>query len=160
MLRQYGNRNVSAEVAEEICRMGPSTIDRWLRPWRRTGGHHRFSLTWPGTLLKDAIPIKTFADWENRRPGFLEVALVRHCGESTESFYLTTLSAVDVATGWLECVAVWGKGQDKVGGAIHKMRQRLSFPLLGLDSDNGSEFINRHLLICCQKEHISFTRPR
>lgn len=160
VLRQYGNRNISAEVAADLCRMSPSTIDRLLGPWRRAGGHRRFSLTKPGTLLKDAIPIKTFAEWENGRPGFLEIDLVHHCGESVDGFYLTTLSAVDVATGWSECAAVWGKGQERVGGAIHRVRQRLPFLLLGLDSDNGSEFINHHLLTYCRKEHITFTRSR
>jgi hypothetical protein len=160
VLRRCTNRHISPEVADRLCRMSPSTIDRLLGPWRRSGDHHRFSLTKPGTLLKGAIPIKTFADWEDRRPGFLEVDLVHHCGESTDGFYLTTLSAVDVATGWSECVAVWGKGQDRVGGAIHKMRQRLPFPLRGLDSDNGGEFINHHLYAYCQREGIAFTRSR
>jgi hypothetical protein len=160
ILRRCTNRHISAEVAQGLCRMSPSTIDRLLRPWRRTGDHHRFSLTKPGTLLKKAIPIKTFGDWEDQQPGFLEVDLVHHCGDSTDGFYLTTLSAVDVATGWSECVAVWGKGQDRVGGAIHKMRQRLPFPLRGLDSDNGSEFINHHLYTYCRREGIAFTRSR
>jgi hypothetical protein len=160
VLRRYGNRPISPEVAGELCRMSPSTIDRLLRPWRRAGGRHRFSLTKPGTLLKSAIPIKTFAEWEDGSPGFLEVDLVHHCGESVDGFYLTTLSAVDVATGWSECEAVWGRNQERVGGAIHRMRQRLPFPFLGLDSDNGSEFINHHLLTYCQKQHITFTRSR
>lgn len=160
VLRRYGNRHISAEVATELCRMSPSTIDRLLGPWRRSAGQHRFSLTKPGTLLKNAIPIKTYAEWDDARPGFLEVDLVHHSGASEEGFYLTTLSAVDVATGWSECMAVWGKGQERVGAAIHKMRQRLPFPLLGLDSDNGSEFINRHLLTYCQKEQVTFTRSR
>jgi hypothetical protein len=160
ILRRCGNPRITAEVEAELCRMSPSTIDRLLGPWRRAGSHRRFSLTKPGTLLKDAIPIKTFAEWKDSRPGFLEVDLVHHCGESVDGFYLTTLSAVDVATGWSECVAVWGKGQERVGAAIHRMRQRLPFPLLGLDSDNGSEFINRHLFTYCQKERITFTRSR
>ena len=86
--------------------------------------------------------------------------LVAHCGESTEGFYLHTLSAVDVATGWVECQAVWGKGQDRVGSAIHHIAQGLPFPLLGLDSDNGSEFINHHLLAYCRRKQITFTRSR
>lgn len=160
ILRRYGNRHISAEVADKLCRMSTSTIDRVLGPWRRSASHHRFSLTKPGTLLKEAIPIKTYAEWDDARPGFLEVDLVHHCGASEEGFYLTTLSTVDVATGWSECVAVWGKGQERVGAAIHRMRERLPFPLLGLDSDNGSEFINRHLLTYCQNHHITFTRSR
>jgi hypothetical protein len=160
VLRRYGNRHISAEVAAELCRMSPSTIDRLLGPWRRSASQHRFSLTKPGTLLKNAIPIKTYAEWDDARPGFLEVDLVHHCGASEEGFYLTTLSAVDVATGWSKCMAIWGKGQERVGGAIHRMRDRLPFPLLGLDSDNGSEFINHHLLTYCRNHQITFTRSR
>jgi hypothetical protein len=160
VMRRHGELAVNARVEAELCRMSPSTIDRLLRPWRRLGGRRPFSTTKPGSLLKSSIPIRTFADWEEDRPGFLEVDLVPHCGESTEGFYLTTLCAVDVASGWTECVPVWGKGQQRVGAAIHRVRQRLPFPLLGVDSDNGSEFINQHLYSYCQREHITFTRSR
>ena len=118
------------------------------------------STTRPGSLLKSSIPIRTFADWEDDRPGFLEADLVAHCGESVEGFYLTTLSAVDVASGWSECIGVWGKGQDRVKAAVHRIRQRLPFPLLGLDSDNGSEFINQYLYNYCRDKRITFTRSR
>jgi hypothetical protein len=140
--------------------MSPSTIDRLLRPWRRLGGRRPFTTTKPGGLLKGSIPIRTFADWQENQPGFLEVDLVSHCGESSEGFYLTTLSTVDVASGWSECVGVWGKGQERVGSAVHRVRQRLPFPLLGVDSDNGSEFINHHFYTYCQREGITFTRSR
>jgi hypothetical protein len=111
-------------------------------------------------LLKNTIPVKTFSEWSETKPGFLEVDLVAHCGDSVEGFYLTTLSAVDVATGWYEPVAVWGKGQDRVGGAIYDVRKRLPMSLLGLDSDNGSEFINRGLYEYCLRNSITFTRAR
>ena len=140
--------------------MSPSSIDRLLRPWRRLGGRRPLTTTKPGSWLKNSIPIRTFADWQENRPGFLEVDLVPHCGESAEGFYLTTLSTVDIATGWSECVEVWGKGQERVGAAVHRVRQRLPFPLLGLDSDNGSEFINQHLYTYCHREGITFTRSR
>jgi hypothetical protein len=140
--------------------MGSTTIDRLLKPWRRLGGRRPFSTTKPASLLKSSIPIRTFAEWEDSRPGFLETDLVAHCGDSVEGFYLNTLSTVDVATGWSECIAVWGKDQDRVGSAVHQVRQRLPFPLLGLDSDNGVEFINQNLFAYCQREKISFTRSR
>jgi hypothetical protein len=159
-LRRHGDRTMTAEIEAQLCQVSPSTIDRLLRPWRRLGGRHPFTTTKPGSLLKSSIPIRTFADWEEERPGFLEVDLVPHCGESTEGFYLTTLSTVDVASGWSECMGVWGKGQERVGAAVHQVRQRLSFPLLGLDSDNGSEFINQHLYTYCRREGITFTRSR
>ncbi len=160
VLRRHGDRTITAEIEAQLCRMSPSTIDRLLRPWRRLGGRRPFTTTKPGSLLKSSIPIRTFADWQEDGPGFLEIDLVSHCGESAEGFYLTTLSTVDVASGWSECMAVWGKGQERVGAAVHRVRQRLPFPLLGLDSDNGSEFINQHLYRYCQREGITFTRSR
>ena len=160
VLEDHGEVALEAEVKGQLCRMSPSTIDRLLRPYRQRGGRRPFSTTKPGSLLKASIPIRTFSEWDEKRPGFIEVDLVAHCAESTEGFYLNTLSAVDIATGWVECQAVWGKGQERVGGAIHRMSQQLPFPLLGLDSDNGSEFINHRLYAYCQRKTISFTRSR
>jgi hypothetical protein len=160
VLRRHDNNTMNTEIEAQLCRMSPATIDRLLRPWRRLGGRRPFTTTKPGSLLKSSIPIRTFADWEEDRPGFLEVDLVSHCGESSEGFYLTTLSTVDVASGWSECIGVWGKGQERVGSAIHRVRKRLPFSLLGLDSDNGSEFINQYMYNYCRRERITFTRSR
>ncbi|MBM3136472.1 MAG: transposase family protein [Chloroflexi bacterium] len=160
VLRRCGEKTMTTDVAAQLCQMSPSTIDRLLRPYRRLGGRRPFATTKPGSLLKSSIPIRTFADWEENRPGFLEADLVPHCGESTGGFYLTTLSTVDVASGWSECIGVWGKGQDRVKAAVHRIRQRLPFPMLGLDSDNGGEFINQHLYNYCRSEGITFTRSR
>ena len=160
VLRQHGEQRIDAFTEGQICQMSPSTIDRLLAPSRRQGGRRGLTTTRSGSLLKGSIPIRTFADWQENKPGFLEVDLVAHCGDSTEGFYLNTLSAVDVESGWTECLPVWGKGQERVGSAIHKMRKRLPFPLLGLDSDNGSEFINQHLFSYCSREKITFTRSR
>ena len=160
VLRRYDEITMTAEIEAQLCQMSPSTIDRLLRPWHRLGGRRAFTTTKPGSLLKNSIPIRTFADWEEDCPGFLEVDLVHHCGDSVEGFYLTTLSTVDVATGWSECIGVWGKGQQRVGAAVHRVQQRLPFPLLGLDSDNGSEFINQHLYTYCSRKEITFTRSR
>jgi len=160
VLRRYDEITMTAEIEAQLCQMSPSTIDRLLRPWRRLGGRRVFTTTKPGSLLKNSIPIRTFADWEEDCPGFLEVDLVHHCGDSAEGFYLTTLSTVDVATGWSECIGVWGKGQQRVGAAVHRVQQRLPFLLLGLDSDNGSEFINQHLYTYCIRKGITFTRSR
>jgi hypothetical protein len=151
---------MTADVAAQLCQMSPSTIDRLLKPYRRLGGRRPFTTTKPGSLLKSSIPIRTFADWNENRSGFLEADLVPHCGESSYGFYLNTLSTVDVASGWSECVGIWGKGQERVGGGVHRVRQRLPFPMLGLDSDNGGEFINQHLYNYCRREGIIFTRSR
>jgi hypothetical protein len=160
VLRQHGEQRIDASLEVQLCRISPSTIDRLLRPYRKLGGRKPLSTTRPGSLLKSAIPIRTFADWNENRPGFMETDLVAHCGESTEGFYLNTLCAVDVDSGWTECLPVWGKWQEKVRQAVHHMRQHLPFPLLGIDSDNGSEFINQCFYNYCRHEKITFTRSR
>jgi hypothetical protein len=160
VLHRCGESNMTTEIEAELCHVSPATIDRLLHPWKHKGGRRSFSTTRPGSLLRSAIPIRTFTDWQENRPGFVEVDLVAHCGESQDGFYLNTLMAVDVATGWSEFLGVWGKGQQRVRAAIHQMRERLPFPLLGLDSDNGSEFINYGLARWCHQEGITFTRSR
>jgi len=160
VLRRHGEQRIDASIETQICRMSPSTIDRLLRPCRKLGGRKSFSTTRPGSLLKSAIPIRTFADWEEDRPGFMETDLVAHCGESTEGFYLNTLCAVGVASGWTECLPVWGKWQEKVRQPVHHMRLHLPFPLLGIDSDNGGEFINQCFYRYGRDEKITFTRSR
>jgi len=160
VLRQHNEQHIDASTEAQLCQMSPSTIDRLLRPWRQARGGRSLSTTRPGCLLKSAIPIRTFADWQENKPGFMETDLVAHCGESTEGFYLNTLCAVDVASGWTECLPVWGKWQEKVRQSVHWMRQRLPFPLLGIDSDNGSEFINHCFYNYCRDEKITFTRSR
>ncbi len=160
VLRRHGEQRIDTATERDLCQMSPSTIDRLLRPCRRVGGRKSLSTTRPGGLLKNSIPIRTFADWQENKPGFLEMDLVAHCGESAEGFYLNTLCAVDVASGWTECLPVWGKGQFRVRSAVHRMRQHLPFPLLGVDSDNGSEFINQCFYTYCSQEKITFTRSR
>lgn len=160
VLKRKGEIEIKPETEAQLSRMSASTIDRILRPHRRTVNRRGFSTTRPGTLLKNSIPIRTFSEWNEKKPGYLEVDLVAHCGESVEDFYLNTLSAVDVATGWVEPVAVWGKGQSRVRGAVHDVRKQLPFPMLGLDSDNGGEFINRYLYDYCRQWNITFTRAR
>ncbi len=160
ILKRNGELDVTEEAEGQLYRMSPSTIDRILRRWRGDGVRRGLSTTKPGTLLKHSIPIRTFKEWNENKPGFLEADLVAHCGDSVEGFYLTTLSTVDVATGWCEPVAVWGKGQERVKGAVYDVRKRLPMPMLGLDSDNGSEFINQSLYEYCQRNGITFTRSR
>ena len=111
VLRRHDDKSMSAEIEAELCRMSPSTIDRLLRPYRGLGGRRSFTTTKPGSWLKSSIPIRTFADWQDARPGFVEADFVSHCGDSMEGFYLTSLSTVDVASGWVECAGVWGKAR-------------------------------------------------
>ena len=142
-LERHGELVLKQEVKGQLQAMSATTIDRLLRPHRQVGARRPLSNTKPGSLFKASIPIRTFAEWNEQRSGFLEIDLVAHCGESTEGQYLNTLSAVDIATGWVACRGVLGKGQQRVGGTIHHLGQQLPFPLLDLDSDNGSEPISR-----------------
>ena len=147
-------------VVARVAQMSAATVDRRLRPYRERWPGRGRSLTKPGTLLKHQVPIRTFAEWDDARPGFLEMDLVAHCGTSGAGEFLFTLSAVDVATGWMGLEGVLNKGELAVFEALEQLRARLPFPVLGLDSDNGSEFINHHLLRWCQAEGITLTRSR
>lgn len=159
VLEQHQELILAAEVKHLICQISRASIDRCLKPARFE--HRRgLSTTKPGTLLKKAIPVRTFTPWDEERPGFEEIDLVAHCGETTAGQYLNTLTVTDLATGWTECLAVQQKSQHQVTEAIRELRTRLPFPLLGIDSDNGSEFINDLLYNYCQNEHITFTRSR
>jgi hypothetical protein len=160
VLRRNNELHLDADTEARLIKMSPATIDRLLEPYRQAGGRKSASTTRSGDLLKNTIPIRTFTDWQENKAGFLEIDLVAHCGETVAGFYLNTLSAVDVASGWLECIPVWGKSQIKVRQAVQRVNQRLPFPLLGLDSDNGSEFINQYFNRYCQQKQITFTRSR
>ena len=98
-LLEWEEIRITQDVAHQLCEMSPSTIDRLLRPYKDRGLRRPFGTTKPGSLLKASIPIRTFAEWDDERPGFIEVDLVAHCGETTQGFYLNTLTRVDIATG-------------------------------------------------------------
>ncbi len=160
VLERWRELTLSPEIKQLLLSMSRSTIDRCLKKARFTHPRHGLSTTKPGSLLKKAIPIRTFTPWEDERPGFLEIDLVAHCGLTTEGTYLNTLTATDLATGWTECLALANKTQFAVSQAIGELRLLLPFPLLGLDSDNGGEFINDTLYRYCLSEQITFTRSR
>jgi len=152
---------ISSVCYERLLRVSPATMDR-LRARHRPRSGQRRGFTKPGTLLKQRIPVRTWADWTERRPGFCEIDLVDHSGGQITRGreHAWTLCFTDVETGWTECVAVRNKAQVHVFAAIRRARQRLPFPLLGIDSDSGSEFINDQLYRYCLKEQITFTRGR
>src|SRR5213076_1240930 len=113
-----------------------------------------------GRLLKQQIPVRTFADWNDVRPGFLEADLVAHCGGVAAGAFLYTLTLTDIATTWTECLPLLHRTQEAVVQAVERARQLLPFPLLGFDTDNGSEFLNAQLFDYCAQEQITFTRGR
>jgi len=150
---------LSKDTKELLLQISSASIDRCLRSIRLQTPHG-LSTTKPGSLLKKSIPVRTFTEWEEERPGFLEIDLVAHCGNTTEGQYLNTLTCTDLCTGWTDVTALFHRSQEAVSEAIQRMRQRLPFPLLGIDSDNGGEFINDLLYRYCLGEKITFTRSR
>jgi hypothetical protein len=149
-------------VIRALKKISASTIDRILKPVRKKYNRINISTTKQGTLLRKQIPIKT-NQWDEFRPGFLEADTVAHCGTSTAGQHVNTVDFVDIATGWTEQRAIWGKGETDVLEQIKNVEASLPFALLGFDSDNGSEFLNHHLLrhfTDNRKTPIQFTRSR
>ena len=160
-LVRAGEIELVPSVRDRLVKISASTIDRLLKEEKQLPIRGR-TLTKPGTLLRRQIPVRTFADWHEseHRPGFCEVDLVAHCAENTAGDFLYTLTLTDVFTGWTLPIALANRSQETVHLAIKKARALLPFPLLGLDSDNGTEFINHLLNRYCQAEKITFTRCR
>ena len=154
---------VSETLEKELLAVSARQMDRRLSPHKRTVRHRLYGTTRPGSLLKHMIPIKT-DHWDVKAAGYLEIDLVSHSGASAAGEFIYTLDCVDIATGWVERQAVMGKGQLGIVAALKEIEQRLPFPLRGIDSDNGSEFINTHLFNFCQQRpkdcSVQFTRSR
>ena len=159
-LERHGELQLPGELRAQLVEISAASIDRLLRRHRRGLGLQPRRPSTPVGSLKSEIPVRTWSEWTGVEAGSLQADLVLHCGESTDGFYLTTLCAVDVATGWTELQPVWGHGKQRVGTAVHHVRQRLPFPLRSLHTDNGSEFINHSLFNWCRQEQIHFTRGR
>ena len=153
--------NLPSEVSQALLSISAATIDRFLHPARIQYKTRGRSTTKPGTLLRKHIPIKT-NQCDESRPGFLEADTVAHCGQSLSGMFAYTIDCVDIATGWSEQRAAWGKGETAVLKQIKQIEKSLPFPLLGFDSDNASEFPNRHLLkhFAQRKRPVRFTRSR
>jgi hypothetical protein len=160
-LEYHREINLDPIVREKLLRVSASTIDRLLKPEKdryRLGKGRKG--TKPGTLLKKAIPIKTFADWDDASPGFVEADLVGHDGGNASGDFAQSLNFTDIATGWDIAVACKNKAQVHVFEAIKRASDRFPFKIAGIDSDNGSEFINAHMLAYCIENKITFTRSR
>jgi hypothetical protein len=158
-LETHGHLTISDEVRRQLLSMSPATADRILtelRPRERRGA----TMTKRGSLLKHQIPVRTFADWDDARPGFFEVDTVAHCGANVEGIFLWSLVLTDISTGWTECLALRHRSGAAVNTALDVVRELLPFTLLGLDSDNGVEFINNEVLDYCCRSGITFTRGR
>ena len=160
-LERHDEVQLSPEQRTALLQISPATIDRLLRPVRRLHRRHGLATTSSSlAALRTQVPLRTFTEWVNVPPGHLQADLLAHCGETTHGFYLTSLLAVDVATGWTELEAVWGKGHSRVGVAVRAVRRALPVPLLSLHTDNGGEFLNHVLVPWCREQGITITRGR
>jgi len=160
-LKKHKELDITGEVNSKLAAMSASTIDRLLKKEK-----DRFKLgkgrsgTKPGTLLKKSIPIRTFSEWDDAVPGFTECDLVAHDGGNSSGDFAQSLNFIDIATCWDSTAAAANKAQVNVFRALKTIVARFPFKILGIDSDNGSEFINAHLLNYCTDNKITFTRSR
>ncbi len=159
-LERHGHLSLSDDVRERLLAISTATVDRLLADVRRGQLPYGRSTTRPGSLLKHHVPVRTFAEWNEDGPGFIEADLVAHCGDRIDGQFVHTLVMTDVSTGWTEFAALLYRSQDTVLRAIRRIRTQLPFDLLGLDTDNGGEFLNYLLFHYCQDEGITFTRSR
>lgn len=150
---------ISAEIERQLLRISPRQMDRRLKERKLRLKRRIYGRTKPGTLLKHHIPIKTDS-WDVTAPGFVEIDLVSHSGNTAEGEFIYSLNVTDIHSTWVETCAVLGKSQIHVVAALEQIRAALPFELKGIDSDNGSEFINGHLLRYCRSRGIQFTRGR
>lgn len=159
-LARFGELDIDDETAALLRQMSPSTIDRKLSHEKKRMRFKGVSTTKPGTLLKRDIPVRLGTEWDDAMPGFMEIDLVAHCGTTAAGEYINTLDATDVFTGWTETQAAINKAQKHVFGALKEIEGRMPFALRGIDSDNGSEFINGELYRYCRENRVCFTRSR
>lgn len=159
-LERWDEIRLSAAARQRLLRMSAATIDRLLAGERQKMALKARCGTKPGTLLKHQVAIRTFAEWNESQPGFVEIDLVSHGGGDERGDFCQTLNVTDVASGWTEAIAVRNKAQVWVFQGLTQIRARLPFALRGIDSDNGGEFINHHLASYCERENITFTRSR
>ncbi len=160
VLHHFGELVIDEDTAGLLVSMSAATIDRHLAGERAKYQLRGRCTTKPGSLLKSQIPVRTWADWNDARPGFVEIDLVCHDGGNSAGQFAFTLTVTDIATGWTENRSVPSKAAKCVLAALNDIAYKMPFPILGVDSDNGSEFINVYLLQWCEKHQITFTRAR
>lgn len=150
-----------ADLRAQLLAMSPATIDRLLKPVRARTGRKGLCGTRPGSLLKQQIPIRT-GYWDISQPGFMEADTVAHCGNSLVGDFAWSLTLTDILSCWTEIRATWGKGAEGVCTQVEAIESQLPFALLGFDCDNGSEFLNHHLLryFSDRPQEVAFTRSR
>jgi site-specific recombinase XerD len=159
MLERLGHVQLTEEERCQLLAMSVSTAERYLRTQHKPR-LHGLSTTTPGPWRKARIPVRIFSSWEENRPGFVEMDLVAHCGEHLDGRFLSTLTVTDLATSWTECLPLREKSAEAVLAALVEARRRFPFPLLGIDTDSGSEFLNMELIAYCEQEALTFMHSR
>ena len=152
-MERHERLRLPADVRIKLLEISRSTVDRILSAEKERAGKS-ISTTKPGNLFKHQIQVRTFADWGDVIPGFLEADLVAHCGGNTNGAFLNTLTLTDITTGWTECMPLLRKSAGDVIIGLKLAQELLPFPLLGVDTDNGSEFINHELMVFWSYDHF------
>ena len=158
-LEKFGHLSLTVSMRQQLLSISSASVDRLLKVERQQT-KKGLSTTKPGSLLKKQIQVHTFMDWDEVIPGFCEADLVAHCGDRVNGTFLNTLVLTDITSGWTEFLALLKRSEADVIAALKIAQKLLPFPLLGLDTDNGSEFINYELLKFCKSQQITFTRSR
>ena len=159
-MERHGHLALDAEVRERLERISAATIDRVLRPVRQQAGGRSRRRTAPSSAIRRAVPIRTYADWDDPAPGFMEADLVAHSGPMTSGSFVQALVLTDIASGWTECAPLLFREQELLGEVMTVVREGLPFPFLGFDTDNDSVFINETIKAWCETASIAFTRSR
>jgi hypothetical protein len=160
LFRRHEEIKANKTQQKKLRRISATTLDRLLKADRKTMELKKRSGTRAGNLLKNRIPIRTYADWNEDKAGFVEMDLVEHNGGDPSGTYINTLNVTDIKTCWTEPIGVLNKARIWVFQGIKKIEARMPFKILGIDSDNGGEFINHHLVKYCEDTHKTFTRSR
>ncbi len=159
LLERQGSLQLTEEERHQVLAMSVSTAERYLHTQHKPSVHG-LSTTTPGLLSKSQFTVCLFSPWEEDRPGFVEMDLVAHCGNHLDGSFLYTLTLTDLATGWTECLPLLEKRTDAVLAAFVQARTLFPFPLLGIDTDSGSEFLTEEMIAYCEQECLTFTRGR
>ena len=159
-LERHGHLRLDGAIRDKLLSASAATIDRLLADMRAVVRGSTRSKPRAKTAVQRKVPIRTFGDWKEPRPGYVEADLVSHCGQDPGGSYAHTLVLTDVCSGWTECMALAVREGTLIVDAIERLRTSMPFPLLGVDTDNGSEFLNETLLAYCEKHGIEFTRSR
>ena len=159
-LERHGHLTLDSQVREQLMAVSAATIDRRLASARAVTAGQRRRRRSGSERVRSRVPVRTFGDWQDPAPGFVEADLVAHCGSSMAGSFVWTLVLTDIASGWTEAVPLLVREAGVVVDAVDRLRGALPFPLRGIDTDNGSEFLNEVLIGFCKEHDIELTRSR